>query len=92
PETALYLEAYIIDLTLFLHELFVTALQTEWQKPLNSGLLMATLEHFRGIKSQQIHQLIRDNAPAPRDALAPERRRRNIGDLIYGHLGMDREL
>ncbi|KAG5717305.1 hypothetical protein E4T56_gene2414, partial [Termitomyces sp. T112] len=66
PETALYLEAYIINLTLFLHELFVTALQIQWQRPLNNEVVMTTLEHFKEMKAQQIQQLIRDNAPSIR--------------------------
>ncbi|KAG6871991.1 hypothetical protein C0995_014090 [Termitomyces sp. Mi166 len=86
PETALYLEAYIIHLTLFLYELFVTALRTEWQKPLTSELIITTLEQFRETKSEQIHQLIRNNAPF---TLGPEKMRRNIGDLIRRQLGMD---
>ncbi|KAG5729609.1 hypothetical protein E4T56_gene18837, partial [Termitomyces sp. T112] len=86
PETALFLEAYIVDLTLFLHELFAIALQSGWQKPLDSKLVSVTFEHYKKTKSGQIHQLIRNNAPSAREAIFPTKTKRNIGDLIREQL------
>ncbi|KAG6898616.1 hypothetical protein C0993_005650 [Termitomyces sp. T159_Od127] len=86
PETALFLEAYIVDLTLFLHELFVTALQTEWPKPLDRKLVLATFEHFKRTKSEELHQIIRDSDLTPREALFTGKTKRNVGDLIREQL------
>ncbi|KAG6862106.1 hypothetical protein C0995_005916 [Termitomyces sp. Mi166 len=89
PGTALFLEAYIIDLTLFLHELFVTALQTEWQKPLDSELVSATFERYKRTKSERIHKLIRNSAPSAHEALSAKKNKKNIGDLIREQLTLD---
>ncbi|KAG6862104.1 hypothetical protein C0995_005914 [Termitomyces sp. Mi166 len=88
PETSLYLEAYIVDLTLFLHELFVIARRTEWHKPLTNATIVATLTHFEETKSERIHKLIREDA---HEAVSAKKAKRNIGKLIHQELGMDRE-
>ncbi|KAG6829613.1 hypothetical protein H0H92_004020 [Tricholoma furcatifolium] len=89
PETALCLEAYIANLSLFLHELFVTALQGEWHKPLDRELVLATFNSYKDTKSATICEHIRDRAPSARDAFRSANARGNIGDLIRRELNLN---
>ncbi|KAG6824631.1 hypothetical protein H0H92_006257 [Tricholoma furcatifolium] len=86
PETAICLEAYIIDLTLFLHELFLTALKEGWRKPLNKELVSATFNRYKETKSDRIHERIQNHAPSAHNAFKGAKARAKIQELIQTEL------
>ncbi|KAG6916001.1 hypothetical protein DXG01_008886 [Tephrocybe rancida] len=89
PQTALCLEAYIVDLTLVLHELFVVGLREQRQQPLTSELVLETLKRYKETKSEHVHRRIRNSLPSAREAVSARTNRENIRDLIRQEL--DRE-
>ncbi|KAG6900657.1 hypothetical protein C0995_003400 [Termitomyces sp. Mi166 len=91
PPTAACLEAYIVDLTLVLHELFAATLQTGRQEPLSKELISAVLQRYKDTRSQHVHELIRNDCHTARDALTPKKHKGNVGDLIRKQLGMNTE-
>ncbi|KAG6913994.1 hypothetical protein DXG01_002995 [Tephrocybe rancida] len=92
PQTALCLEAYIIDLTLVLHELFVTGLDKQRQQPLTSELLSKTLRHYKESRSESVHQRIRNNVRnSTRGAFSAQTNKENLRDLILLELSMVEE-
>ncbi|KAG5732935.1 hypothetical protein E4T56_gene18100 [Termitomyces sp. T112] len=88
PRFALCLEAYIVDLTLVLHELFVSTLN-ERQQPLNDELILAALERYKDTRSEHVHELVCLNIHSTLDALHTDKNKGNVGDLIRSQLGMD---
>ncbi|KAG6879319.1 hypothetical protein C0992_003646 [Termitomyces sp. T32_za158] len=92
PQVATCLEAYIVDLTLVLHELFVTTLQTERQKPITSELISTTVKNYAETRSKRIHALVRETSHSTWDIICPHNNNKgNIGDLICHELGMCNE-
>ncbi|KAG6826440.1 hypothetical protein H0H92_015779 [Tricholoma furcatifolium] len=85
-KTVACLEAYIIDLTLFLHELFVTT-----RKPLNGEIVLSTLTRYKETKSDRIHEIIQNNACSARDASKGAMAKVEIGELICRELQIDVE-
>ncbi|KAF8810393.1 hypothetical protein BYT27DRAFT_6494234 [Phlegmacium glaucopus] len=85
PLTALCLGAYIVDLTLILHNLFTATLVKEPPRPLNRELVADTLKSYKDTDSGNVHRLIGDIASGKR-ALDPKEK---IADLIRQQLKMD---
>ncbi|KAG6905916.1 hypothetical protein DXG01_016958 [Tephrocybe rancida] len=80
-QTALCLDAYIVDLTLVLHKLFIT----EQQQPLTSELVSKALKRYKDSRSEHIHQRIRNIQQV---VFSSTRRKEDIRDLIQRELGM----
>ncbi|KAH9037983.1 hypothetical protein EDB83DRAFT_1738881 [Lactarius deliciosus] len=87
PLTARCLGAYIVDLTLILHNLFIAILVKEPPRPLNRELITDTLRSYQDSHAGKIHRLISDIASGTR-ALDPKEK---IADLIRQELDMDKE-
>ncbi|KAH9029956.1 hypothetical protein EDB85DRAFT_2147028 [Lactarius pseudohatsudake] len=87
PLTARCLGAYIVDLTLILHNLFIAILVKEPPRPLNRELIADTLKSYQDSHAEKIHRLIDDIASGAR-ALDPKEK---IADLIRQELDMDKE-
>ncbi|SRR6266702_7717074 len=88
PLTALCLGAYIVDLTLILHDIFIATLVMEPPRPLNRELIAGTLESYKDSNSGKIHRLIGDIASGTRALVDPKEK---LADLIRQQLKMDRE-
>lgn len=88
PSTALCLGAYIVDLTLILHDLFIDILANEPSKPLNWGLIADTLKKYKVSRAGNIHQQIGDVVSGTGALVDPKEK---IADLIREQLGMDKE-
>ncbi|KAG6887577.1 hypothetical protein C0995_014275 [Termitomyces sp. Mi166 len=84
PLTALCLGAYIVDLTLILHDLFIDALVREPPRPLNRELVADTLIKYKDTDLSNVHRLIRDLSSGTKD------RKEKIAELIRQQLRMDR--
>ncbi|KAG6915007.1 hypothetical protein DXG01_013933 [Tephrocybe rancida] len=90
PQTALCLEAYIVDLTLVLYELFVTGLKQQRLQPLTSELLLETLKRYKETKSEGVHRRIHNSIPkSTREAFSAQSNKENVVDLIRLELMMD---
>lgn len=87
PLTARCLGAYIVDLTLILHNLFIAILVKEPPRPLNGELIADTLKSYQDSHAGKVHRLIDDIASGVR-ALDPKEK---IADLIRQELDMDKE-
>ena len=87
PLTALCLGAYIVDLTLILHNLFTATLTKEPPRPLNMELIADTLKSYKDSDSGNIHLLVGDITSRKR-VLDPKE---EVADLIRQQLKMDRE-
>jgi len=85
--TALYLGAYIVDLTLVLHKLFIDTLIMEPPRTLSEELVFDTLRNYKDSDARKIHSLVQEIA-YERLTLCPEER---IADLIRKQLNMERE-
>ncbi|KAH9008879.1 hypothetical protein EDB85DRAFT_2062920 [Lactarius pseudohatsudake] len=88
PSTALCLGAYIVDLTLILHDLFIDILANEPPRPLNWGLIADTLNNYKVSRAGKIHQQIGDVVSGTGALVDPKEK---IADLIREQLGMDKE-
>ncbi|KAG6809394.1 hypothetical protein H0H92_000419 [Tricholoma furcatifolium] len=86
PQTVACLEAYIVDLILFLHELFVTT-----REPLNGEIVLSTLTRYKETKSDRIHEIIQNNACSARDASKGAMAKVEIGEIICRELQIDVE-
>ncbi|KAG6913794.1 hypothetical protein DXG01_004288, partial [Tephrocybe rancida] len=91
PRTALCLEAYIVDLTLVLHELFVTSLEGQWPQPLTSELISETLKRYKDSRSSHVHPCILNIPLRQQHNFSQTRHKEGIRDLIQRELGMDGE-
>jgi hypothetical protein len=87
PLTALCLGAYIVDLTLVLHKLFIDTLNMEPPRTLSEELVFDTLQNYRDSDATKVHHLVREIA-LEKLCLRPEEK---IADLIRKQLNMDRE-
>jgi len=87
PLTALCLGAYIVDLILILHNLFIATLVREPPRRLTWELVMDTLESYKNSDAGKVHELIRDIVSGT-GTLDPKER---IADLIRQQLNIDRE-
>ncbi|KAI9449682.1 hypothetical protein BJY52DRAFT_1306519 [Lactarius psammicola] len=87
PLTALCLRAYIVDLTLILHNLFIATLVKEPPRPLNRELIADTLKLYKDFDSVKIHRLVGDIASGTRALNLEEK----VADVICRQLKMDRE-
>ncbi|KAI9428861.1 hypothetical protein H4582DRAFT_2090844 [Lactarius indigo] len=87
PLTARCLGAYIVDLTLILHDLFIAVLVKEPPRPLDRELIADTLKSYQDSHAGNIHRLISDIASGAR-ALDPKEK---LADLIRQQLDMDKE-
>ncbi|KAH9162499.1 hypothetical protein EDB89DRAFT_637162 [Lactarius sanguifluus] len=89
PSTALCLGAYIVDLTLILHDLFsINILANEPPRPLKWGLIADTLEDYKVSRAGNIHQQIGNVVSGMGTLVDPKEK---IADLIREQLGMDKE-
>ncbi|KAG6907480.1 hypothetical protein DXG01_008770 [Tephrocybe rancida] len=87
-QTALCLVAYIVDLTLVLHELFVVGRR----QPLTSELVSEALNRYKESRSEYVHRHIRNSLPSAQEAVSARTNRENIiGVLIRRELDMNRE-
>jgi hypothetical protein len=87
PLTALCLGAYIVDLTLILHKLFIDTLNMEPPRTLSEELVFDTLQHYRDSDATKVHRLVHEIA-LEKLLLRPEEK---IADLIRKQLNMHRE-
>lgn len=87
PLTALFLGAYIVDLTLILHNVFIATLVKEPPRPLNRELIEDALKSYKDSDSGNVHGLIRRIVSGTR-ALDPKEK---IADLIRQQLNMVKE-
>ncbi|KAJ3517597.1 hypothetical protein NLJ89_g414 [Agrocybe chaxingu] len=87
PLTALCLGAYIVDLTLILHNVFIATLVKEPPRPLNWELVADTLQAYKDFESGTVHRLIRDIVSGTITVDPKEK----IADLIRQQLKMDKE-
>ncbi|THU94343.1 hypothetical protein K435DRAFT_966870 [Dendrothele bispora CBS 962.96] len=85
PSTALCLGAYIVDLTLILHNLFMTMLSQEPPRPVSREFIQDTLHNYKTSDASRVHDLVRDIVYG-RQALHPEEK---IADLIRKELKME---
>lgn len=83
PSTAQYLGAYIVDLTLILHRLFLEALPTEPPRRLSKELIDSAVNTYQGVDSDAIHRRVR--------SLNPVDFEQQIGVLIREAVGMNQE-
>ncbi|KAG6915006.1 hypothetical protein DXG01_013932 [Tephrocybe rancida] len=88
PQAALCLGAYIIDLTLVLHELFVTGLEEQRLQPLTSELISETLKCYKDSRSEHVHRFIRSSIPSAREAVSGTNKE-NFAELILRLAGAD---
>jgi hypothetical protein len=87
PLTALCLGAYIVDLTLVLHQLFIDTLNMEPPRTLSEELVFDTLQHYRDYDAAKVHRLVHEIA-LEKLCLHPEEK---IADLIRKQLNMNKE-
>ncbi|KAK7442498.1 hypothetical protein VKT23_016096 [Stygiomarasmius scandens] len=85
PSSALCLGAYIVDLTLILHDLFVDMLIQDPPRPVSREFVQDTLHKYKTSDSLRVHELVRDIVYG-RQVLRPEEK---IADLIRKELKMD---
>uniref|UniRef100_A0A0W0FT26 G domain-containing protein n=1 Tax=Moniliophthora roreri TaxID=221103 RepID=A0A0W0FT26_MONRR len=85
PLTALCLGAYIVDLTLILHNLFITMLTQEPPRPVSEAFLYDTFQNYKVSDASRVHGLVRDIVDQRR-TLRPEEK---IADLIRNELKME---
>ncbi|KAI3600392.1 hypothetical protein WG66_001717 [Moniliophthora roreri] len=85
PLIALCLGAYIVDLTLILHNLFITMLTQEPPRPVSEVLLYDTFQNYKVSDASRVHGLVRDIVDQRR-TLRPEEK---IADLIRNELKME---
>lgn len=83
PSTAQYLGAYIVDLTLILHRLFLEALPTEPPRRLSKELIDSAVNTYQEVDSDAIHRRVR--------TLNPVDFEQQIGVLIREAVGMNQE-
>jgi hypothetical protein len=69
PLTARYLGAYIVDLTLILHRLFIHTLHIEPPRPLSEELISGAVASHKDLDSEVVHNRVRamtsGNLPVP---------------------------
>ncbi|THU79566.1 hypothetical protein K435DRAFT_973111 [Dendrothele bispora CBS 962.96] len=85
PLTALCFGAYIVDLTLILHNLFMDMLLHDPPRPVSREFVRDTLRSYKTENASRVHDLVHDIVYG-RQALRPEER---IADLIRKELRMD---
>ncbi|KAF8804133.1 hypothetical protein BYT27DRAFT_7259579 [Phlegmacium glaucopus] len=81
PLTAGYLGAYIVDLTLVLHNIFIDTLSMEPPRPLSQGLISGVVESHKYLGAKTVHNRIlamtsgtsRDENWRPDSGVAPNR-------------------
>ncbi|KAF5365203.1 hypothetical protein D9758_005467 [Tetrapyrgos nigripes] len=83
--TALCLGAYIVNLTLILHNLFIDMLTQEPPRPVTRELIDDTLQRYKASDIRRVHGLIR----AIVDQMLTLHPEEKIADLIRGELGME---
>ncbi|ESK81097.1 hypothetical protein Moror_13360 [Moniliophthora roreri MCA 2997] len=83
--TALCLGAYIVDLTLILHNLFITMLTQEPLRPVSEALICDTFQSYKVSDASRVHELVRDIV-VQRRTLRPKEK---IADLIRNELKME---
>ncbi|KAG6816800.1 hypothetical protein H0H87_002769 [Tephrocybe sp. NHM501043] len=92
PQTALCLEAYIVDLMLVLYGLFFS-LPKQPTKSLTNENILKSLEVYKETKLKEVHKLIRGDAPsgifATFNPHAHKKIESNIAELICKQLGME---
>jgi hypothetical protein len=81
--TAKYLGAYIVDLTLVLHQLFLNTLPMDPPRPLTEELIDNAIGKYQIVECDKAHRRVRN--------LNPINFERDIGDLIRESLGMNED-